>query len=504
LQELKYTYPADILESPSDEQLRRVAKKLVELEYGRYAIGPIEKDEKVLILTPVHQDQRLLEAIKQAMMDKGAGEIDVVSEAEVQNFKITPNFTAERAWDELAFFPAWFGYRRHIEEDSDATQAMRDTEWNAHHTFKVYMDKQPKKYDKLLGGMAGYSHYKAIVGGAYKSLFPFSSYEYAKLYADFPQDVWSMVENRIKDLMPIAEEVRIRDLEGTDITFTITEEEAILWREESQPSNHLFMYPRPPEFPEANGVIAGTSNHFGFFPYTKVYVKHGLVEKIEGEGKFQDMWRGYHDRYQKEQYPDFPSPGYYYIHECALATNPRGFRHIKELFDTPIFMTNDSERNRAGTLHWGFGLQALDFIERQRPVMDKFDKVMKFCKEKNLPYCHSAHIHNNFITYEIRPRNSKQWIKLVDKGWITLFDDPEIRKVAAKHGNPDEIFKYDWIPAIPGITYEGNYFKDYAKDPLYWIKHEIKEIIPKFTGGTVKEEVGQSVVPHAHEHTTGH
>ncbi|MBI2184145.1 MAG: hypothetical protein HYU39_04210 [Thaumarchaeota archaeon] len=499
----EYVYPKEIMEAPSDKEVKRVAKKLVELEYGRYAIGPVKKGEKVLIVIPVHQDKKLLDAIVDAIKEKGAGEIDVVSEAKVQGFKTNPNFSADRAWDEFAFFPAWFGYRKFL-EDSDASKDMIEKNWSAHHALKEYLEKLPKKYDKLLAGPGGWSHYKAIVAGPYKSLWPFTSYEYARLFAEFPGEVWNLVEDKIKNLMPEVEEVRIRDEEGTDITFTMSEEEAKLWREESQPSNHLFMYPRPPSFPEANGVIAGTSNHFGFFPYAKVYVRHGLVEKIEGGGKFGGMWNDYWDRYRSQQWPEFPSPGYYYIHECALATNPRGFRHIRELFNTPIFMTNDSERNRAGTIHWGFGLQALDLIERQRPFKDKFDNVMKFCKQKDLPYCHSAHIHNYFITYEVRLRDTNQWIKLVDKGWITLFDDPYVRKVASKYGDPEKIFKYDWVPAIPGITYDGNYLKDYAKDPLEWIRKEIDEIIPKQLGikkkGNLRAETGRSVVPHEHEH----
>jgi len=226
--------------------------------------------------------------------------------------------------------------------------------------------------------------------------------------------------------------------------------------------------------------------------------------RIEGGGRFGDLWRDYQERFENEQWPEFPAPGYYYIHESALATNPRGFRHTRELFNTPIFMTNDSERNRAGTLHWGFGLQALDLIERQRPFREKFDRVMKFCKETGLPYCHSAHIHNYFLTYEVKLRDTKEWVKIVDKGWITFFDDPEVRTAAAKYGDPEEIFRYDWVPSIPGITYEGSYQKDYAKDPIAWINKEIKEIIPKHLGkqmeGTVREETGRSVVPHVHEH----
>lgn len=486
---------------PSAKEVQRVARKLAKLEYGRYALGPVNKGEKDLIITPPQQEKGILSAIVKALKESGA-EVDIIQETEVMGWKSLPNFSAERSWDELAFFPAWFGYRKFL-EDSDAPPGMVEKEWDPFDRIREYIEKLPKKYDKVFAGPGGWSHYKQLIGGPYKSLWPYASYEYARLFADFPAEVWNLVEDKIKNLMPLVEEVRVRDEEGTDLTFTMTEEEAALWREESQPSNHLFMYPRPPSFPESNGVIAGTSNHFGFFPFVKVHMRHGLVEKIEGGGKFGDMWRDYAERYRDAQYPKFPAPGYYYIHESALATNPRGFRHTRELFNTPIFMTNDSERNRAGVLHWGFGLQALDFIERKRPFQDEFNQVMKFAKEREFPFCHSAHIHNYFLTYEVKLRNTKKWIKLVDRGRITLFDTPEVRTVAAKYGDPDKIFRYDWVPAIPGITYPGNYQKDYAKDPISWIRKEIREIMPK-SRPRLKEETGRSVPPHRHEQSHGH
>jgi len=494
-------YPSAILKEPNDAELGKVAEKLVNLEYGRYALGPVKKGQKILVVVPVHQDPKLLAAIKKVMLERGAAEVDVVSEKEAMGLKSIPNFSADRSWDEFAFFPAWFGYREFL-LDSDAPKEMLENEYSFD-TLEAYIKNLKKEYDSIFAGPGGWSHFRQILGPRYKSLWPYSSYEYARLFAEFPAEVWNTVEDRIKNLMPLVEEVRVRDEEGTDLRFTMTAEEAQLWREESQPSNHLFMYPRPPSFPESNGVIAGTSNHFGYFPQVKVNIRHGLIEKIEGGGKFGEMWQMYMDRFENEQFPEFPAPGYYYIHESALGTNPRGFRHIKELFNTPIFMTNDSERNRAGTLHWGFGLQALDLVERKRPFKEKFDTLMKFCKENNLPFCHSAHIHNYFLTYEVKLRDSKEWVKIVDKGRITLFDDPEIRKLASKYGNPDEIFHYDWVPAIPGITYDGSYQKDYAKDPLSWVKKEIAEIIPKEAGKMeIHEETGRSVIPHAHEHAS--
>ena len=34
------------------------------------------------------------------------------------------------------------------------------------------------------------------------------------------------------------------------------------------------------------------------------------------------------------------------------------------------------------------------------------------------------------------------------------------------------LLDYDWIPALPGINYPGDYRRDYAHDPVAWIRRE--------------------------------
>ena len=47
-------------------------------------------------------------------------------------------------------------------------------------------------------------------------------------------------------------------------------------------------------------------------------------------------------------------------------------------------------------------------------------------------------------------------------------DDPEVRKLAEKYGDPDDLLREDWVPQIPGITAAGSY-EDYAREPGKWI-----------------------------------
>ena len=61
---------------------------------------------------------------------------------------------------------------------------------------------------------------------------------------------------------------------------------------------------------------------------------------------------------------------------------------------------------------------------------------------------------------------------MIEKGHLTALDDPEIRKLAAQYGDPDELLQEAWVPAVPGINVEGDYFQDYANNPAPWITNE--------------------------------
>ena len=65
----------------------------------------------------------------------------------------------------------------------------------------------------------------------------------------------------------------------------------------------------------------------------------------------------------------------------------------------------------------------------------------------------------------MRLRNTDKWVKLLDKGRMTSLDDPEVRALASRYGDPDYILAEDWIPEVPGINAPGDYMRDYAPNP---------------------------------------
>ncbi len=105
------------------------------------------------------------------------------------------------------------------------------------------------------------------------------------------------------------------------------------------------------------------------------------------------------------------------------------------------------------------------------------EEYRRYAKENNLPAGH-IHVHNYFATFEVKLQGTNYWHKIIDKGWITSMDDPDIRTLAVKYGDTNELLSYDWVPPLPGINCEGNYFQDYAPDPIAYLKKRLKENKP--------------------------
>jgi hypothetical protein len=88
-------------------------------------------------------------------------------------------------------------------------------------------------------------------------------------------------------------------------------------------------------------------------------------------------------------------------------------------------------------------------------------------------------VYNYFATYRAHLRKSNKWVDLIDRGRMTSLDDPGVRALASRYGDPDKILTENWIPDIPGINASGKY-EDYASDPWKYTK----AVIDKALAGT--------------------
>jgi len=287
--------------------------------------------------------------------------------------------------------------------------------------------------------------------------------------ADYPYELQEAIDQKVWETMLKARRVRVTDPAGTDISWTVSGEG---YQEAGARKHfgiairgHVGLWPNNflPEAqpPDAEGVIAGTVNHTGVFPHIKVYLQNQKLVRIEGGGAYAEFWQSLLDKYKDVQWPMHPGPGMSWLREAAIGTNPKAVRPVNVMEHA---LGPTWETRRSGVIHWGIGVLGVTQGEPGR------EELLKFARESHLPLAH-LHVHTYFNTVEMELEDGRK-ILLIDKGRLTALDDPEIREIAARYGDPDELLKEAWIPAIPGINVAGDYMDDYGSNPGYWIRQE--------------------------------
>ena len=210
-------------------------------------------------------------------------------------------------------------------------------------------------------------------------------------------------------------------------------------------------------------LVHGTLNHAGPFPHIRLSISQGSAAGIEGGGEYGRLWREGLNKWQDVQFPGVSGPGKNKLWEVAIGTNVNGIRpkNFAEL-------GGSWERSRSGVIHWGIGARSGFVYEVLLP-----EEWAKFNQDHKEAGGHS-HIHTYFTTMDIETVDGRR-TQLINKGRLTVLDDPQVRQVAAKYGDPDELLREIWIPAMPGINVPGNYRADYASDPVSYTRKEIAE-----------------------------
>jgi hypothetical protein len=298
----------------------------------------------------------------------------------------------------------------------------------------------------------------------------------------YPGDVWQLAEEQVLEPLMYTERIEITDPEGTNLWADITPEMAERWSQGAYQRGHLYMFPNQatgrfgysfvnypgfqqkwlPREPIAliNGVLAGTQGHGGFFPRWEITWKDGFIADVKGGGAQGEalkeflQYPGLNDRV----FPYHKRPGFWYLYEIAFGSHPKAFRHPIPLGESG---NTSPERARSGVIHWGLGIRL--WHDPDAPTESKV--WADYSKKNNVPFDHGWHTHTYFTTYKVRLRNADKWINLLDKGRMTSLDDPEVRALASRYGDPDYLLAEDWIPEVPGINAPGDYMKDYAPQP---------------------------------------
>jgi len=304
---------------------------------------------------------------------------------------------------------------------------------------------------------------------------------------EFPADVWMLSEEITMEPLGSSDKATIHDAEGTDVWWTMTEDQAQRWARGVYLRAHLFMFPQeayggyglnvlnyPANIPEyisatpivkINGTISTTVGHYGYFSRMVQVWKDGYLSEVHGEGTYPELLRtflkmpGIHDH----TWPHYDEPGYFWHYETALGTNPKVVR------PDPRREPIAAVRERDGVMHWAFGAQVWhDPGNMTIPSASS----LEFEKKYKLPAkYHTFHTETYFNTMQVRIRDTEKWITLVDKGRSTSLDSAQVRALASRYGNPDEVLATDWIASIPGVNAPGDY-EEFARDPYkYNVEH---------------------------------
>jgi hypothetical protein len=467
-------FPGYILSGVVGEaELTAVADAAVRRSGGRGALGPIPKGAVVLVMTNEDQDPDVMGHLAEAMRRAGAASVTTKRWSELG--LPTGEFSAADGWRELS--------DAHVETvitigervQQDALQRFLETK---------------SEFDCIYAGDAGEGHWKIVLGSRFRANWMYKRREdLLARYTNFPVEIQNLLEQKLIATFRRASAVRITDPEGTDLSWDVSEEEAVLWERGAQIPWHIigstieavrFAQVRPAfggnridslgkfapiaarHYPTINGVIAGTVNHTGFFPHITIGVEGGKISSVEGGGEYGRRLTALVDRFKDVQYPGYPGKGYHFLNDATIGANPKTFRAMDTLWHTSTpWSGGGNERYRAGVIHFGFG------VEHDDPEFTKFGR------ENHVPIKHMAHVHTYFSDWLLKDRETGEWTKIIDRGHLVVLDDPAVRRVASLIADPDELLDYDWVPAIPGINHPGDYQRDYAQDPVSWIKRDV-------------------------------
>lgn len=345
---------------------------------------------------------------------------------------------------------------------------------------------EERDYDLLIETTAGPYRWDAHSTGdpCYLERIPWQSPKiFTSQAAHFPQEVLLKIAKRTRELIwehGRNATVKLTDPEGTDVSWTLWEEYfenspegtdilQEIWdeyydglynlplRESSLANleNHVSIKAWPPvlEKDDASGVVPSTLGHHSRpYPQIKIHLEDSQITEIEGGGKKGDRMRDLLERTNDVKYPDFPREGMWWFWEYSIGTNPKVFRPRDFMMKSePGTLV---ERLRSGIVHCGIGTLSPTYSE---DWADENDEV----------YGHVDN-HMNFPTLELHTENDKV-VTLIEKGHLTVLDDAEVREVAAKHGDPDELLHEDWIPPLPGVNMEGDY-EEYAAEPSRFLE----------------------------------
>ncbi len=246
----------------------------------------------------------------------------------------------------------------------------------------------------------------------------------------YPLEIWDAIDDKTWAMIDKARRLEVVDGDGTNLTFDLNPED---WEgrtgfgnEEGSPPptdrpympGHIFV-----PFPKAKlleGQITIRSLTFGGpVEPTRLIVEGRKVTQVEGSGVFADRLRQSFDQYKDQTFQGMPGPGSDWISTFAMCTNPK-FRRSPSYTSTSGSARVHSwclGHRRSGFLHASIGAALAD---ENHKVIRHFDMMFPTMVADGRP--------------------------IIENGHLLALDDPEVRNIAERYGDPDELLREDWVP----------------------------------------------------------
>lgn len=414
---------------------------------GFVQYSEVSPGDKILLAVTNQHDKELIDAIASELKRKGAKTVDVlaIDVGEDRELKYDDEIKGIIRTEGWWVNPRWYDYYESI-----ITYAL-----NAGYDFLIHGRGGPFPRTNQAGQKLPFK-FEAIPWNTKEMFLNRATVFPPKLNELINKKTWDIIYKQGR-----GGKVRLTDPEGTDLEFTLHEKYFTRQLEEKDSFSpepvlgHMFGHPTPPIIEEADtvGTVAGTTSHLSRpFPTIRLEIESGRVEEVKGGAGYGDAWRSVMEQTADVQYPEFPRKGLFWIWEMAIGSNPKVKRQSNVLRIGSG--GNEWERNRSGIIHCGFGT-----IWREKSEL--------WAAAKGIPFGH-LHVHLLMGTYRVTTTRGET-LTVIENGRLKALDDPEVRDLAKKYGDPDELLKEDWTPRIPGISAAGLY-KDYARDPAEWIR----------------------------------
>ena len=247
---------------------------------------------------------------------------------------------------------------------------------------------------------------------------------------NYPEDILATIARVAWKQMFGARRVELTDPEGTTLTWTL---DAKAWGEVKNldPARNATHVALPAPYralhPDMRGTIVASSTQSGPLPRLALTVKDGRVVAIKGGEFVADHLKKLFAGSASVQFPSFPAPGSNWVEETALGTHPRHARvpHA-ETFGWSAGMSGWSGAPRAGVFHVAIGTSNSG---RNSP----------FAREHGLEIQHlDLELYSPTLVMDGRT--------IIARGHLAALDDPEVKRVATKYGNPDDLLRVTWVP----------------------------------------------------------